>query len=468
LLPSCDTYIPRRYRFNPEWKAGRDTQLQLVFNGPGQCKGKVSTFNRTTLTGCMSKLKQLKRYIRTFHAGTSWWDHDVISVDNLAVACVRYHICKGTQPKSIENILEGASYAACLLVGHIFDWRKLLPQATVALRAWTAVCPRKPTNKAKGRVPRWCLDVWGEELEKKRVRGTAKYGTAQWKRWGGRGSSKEAKRDSRLYEEEYRYFHCAMGGDCSGMRSGEYLETDKDRNPARMSATDFGLVGNALKLTDFVSPTVSAPASGRCAASITDQKANARYNKVIFDRRRESFLDFMTITADRHGFARSNLGVAALLNFKNSREANRIGIVPFYSNPRAITDLNLLHRKKVGRPRRHQLVNSGTYNVNLKKYLLATAKARPEFPWDLDLIQDAASHGHRKEFCFREFMKAVQAPGDSKPRLAVLATRLRWKSEDMVQLYATYNHGQLSKLMEVIDATDARASRRNYVWNKAL
>ena len=462
MLPTSESYVPRRYRFDPGWIVPAHVAIAMALRGPGQCKGRTTgSFNRTTFDGALAKLKQFKNLIRFRLAGLQWWDHDAVPFDLVALQCTEIQLKKGNKPASVENLLDGASYAACLLIGYPLDWRTVLPETFCRLELAKVVTPATANVKGKGRIPQKYLDAWGDRIQGMRVRGTAKYGTDRWLQWGGTKPNAQARRDSREYEIQYRFYHAAIMGDACGARSSEYLETKKETKPSKRCKIDGRLIGSALKISNFVTPTATAPVHGRMASVIIDQKCKSNYSLLIFDRRTLAHRDPMKVTADRHGFPRTDDGVRLLMAWKDSPAAHRIGAVPWFSSPKNI-DVSVMYRKIPNRPRRHQLVNSATYNCNIKKFLRQTADCRPDIDWDDKLIREAASHGHRKEFAFREFMKAIRGTGDAHARLQVLATRLRWKSEDMIRLYSTYSHGQLSAILDAIDATDAKAAQQNY------
>ena len=68
-------------------------------------------------------------------------------------------------------------------------------------------------------------------------------------------------------------------GDASGARSSEYLETKKETKPSKRCSIDGLLIGSALKLSNFVTPTASAPLNGRIASVIIDQKSKSKSNR---------------------------------------------------------------------------------------------------------------------------------------------------------------------------------------------
>ena len=65
MLPTSESYVPRRYRFDPSWIVSAHVAIAMALKGPGQCKGRTTgSFNRTTFEGVLAKLKQFKNLVR--------------------------------------------------------------------------------------------------------------------------------------------------------------------------------------------------------------------------------------------------------------------------------------------------------------------------------------------------------------------------------------------------------------------
>ena len=83
------------------------------------------------------------------------------------------------------------------------------------------------------------------------------------------------------------------------------------------------------------------------------------------------------------------------------------------------------------------------------------AKEYPYADMKLAICHQASSHSLRKEFIFSRFISLLGRP-HSNADLATLATRLRWRSLDMIQLYASYKASQMLELMEWIDTVERK------------